>query len=41
MAGARPIIVIKKKGAHGGHMAARWKVAYAVWYRQMESSFYG
>src|ERR1700758_1465287 len=25
----RPIIIIKKKGAHGGHHGGAWKVAYA------------
>src|ERR1700758_1043001 len=27
--GPRPIIVIKKKAAHGGHHGGAWKVAYA------------
>ncbi len=26
---AQPIIVIKKKGGHGGHHGGAWKVAYA------------
>ena len=26
---ARPIIIIKKKAAHGGHHGGAWKVAYA------------
>ena len=25
----RPIIIIKKKGGHGGHHGGAWKVAYA------------
>src|SRR5437763_12228341 len=29
MDGARPIIIIKKKAAHGGHHGGAWKVAYA------------
>ncbi len=29
MSGAKPIIVIKKKGAHAGHHGGAWKVAYA------------
>ena len=26
---SQPIIVIKKKGGHGGHHGGAWKVAYA------------
>jgi len=27
--GSRPLIIIKKKGGHGGHHGGAWKVAYA------------
>ena len=29
MADDKPIIVIKKKGGHGGHHGGAWKVAFA------------
>jgi chemotaxis protein MotB len=35
----RPIIVIKKKGAHGGHHGGAWKVAYADFVTAMMSLF--
>ncbi|HVT95918.1 MAG TPA: flagellar motor protein MotB [Acidobacteriaceae bacterium] len=38
MAG-RPIIVIKKKSAHGGHHGGAWKVAYADFVTAMMSLF--
>jgi chemotaxis protein MotB len=34
-----PIIVIKKKGAHGGHHGGAWKVAYADFVTAMMSLF--
>src|ERR1039457_1359644 len=36
---AKPIIVIKKKGAHGGHHGGAWKVAYADFVTAMISLF--
>ena len=39
MAGARPIIIIKKKGAHGGHHGGAWKVAYADFVTAMMALF--
>jgi chemotaxis protein MotB len=39
MAAARPIIVIKKKGGHGGHHGGAWKVAYADFVTAMMSLF--
>jgi chemotaxis protein MotB len=35
----QPIIVIKKKGAHGGHHGGAWKVAYADFVTAMMSLF--
>ncbi|HET7439712.1 MAG TPA: flagellar motor protein MotB [Terriglobales bacterium] len=39
MEGARPIIVIKKKGGHGGHHGGAWKVAYADFVTAMMALF--
>jgi chemotaxis protein MotB len=39
MAQARPIIVIKKKVAHGGHHGGAWKVAYADFVTAMMALF--
>jgi chemotaxis protein MotB len=39
MAAARPIIVIKKSGGHGGHHGGAWKVAYADFVTAMMSLF--
>jgi chemotaxis protein MotB len=39
MAPARPIIVIKKKIAHGGHHGGAWKVAYADFVTAMMALF--
>jgi len=39
MANSRPIIVIKKKGAHGGHHGGAWKVAYADFVTAMMALF--
>lgn len=36
---ARPIIIIKKKGGHGGHHGGAWKVAYADFVTAMMSLF--
>jgi chemotaxis protein MotB len=36
---ARPIIVIKKKGPHGGHHGGAWKVAYADFVTAMMALF--
>jgi chemotaxis protein MotB len=36
---AKPIIVIKKKGAHGGHHGGAWKVAYADFVTAMMALF--
>jgi chemotaxis protein MotB len=38
-ANKRPIIVIKKKGGHGGHHGGAWKVAYADFVTAMMSLF--
>src|SRR5690349_20398080 len=35
----RPIIVIKKKGGHGGHHGGAWKVAYADFETAMMALF--
>jgi len=39
MAQARPIIIIKKKGGHGGHHGGAWKVAYADFVTAMMALF--
>jgi chemotaxis protein MotB len=39
MPGTRPIIVIKKKGSHGGHHGGAWKVAYADFVTAMMALF--
>lgn len=39
MASTRPIIVIKKKGGHGGHHGGAWKVAYADFVTAMMALF--
>src|SRR5438552_19188340 len=39
MEGSRPIIVIKKKAAHGGHHGGAWKVAYADFVTAMMALF--
>lgn len=39
MDGARPIIIIKKKGGHGGHHGGAWKVAYADFVTAMMALF--
>jgi len=39
MKGKAPIIVIKKKGGHGGHHGGAWKVAYADFVTAMMSLF--
>jgi chemotaxis protein MotB len=36
---SRPIIVIKKKGGHGGHHGGAWKVAYADFVTAMMALF--
>jgi len=36
---AQPIVVIKKKGAHGGHHGGAWKVAYADFVTAMMALF--
>ena len=36
---AQPIIVIKRKGGHGGHHGGAWKVAYADFVTAMMSLF--
>jgi chemotaxis protein MotB len=36
---ARPIIIIKMKGAHGGHHGGAWKVAYADFVTAMMALF--
>ncbi len=38
-AGVQPIIVIKKKGGHGGHHGGAWKVAYADFVTAMMALF--
>jgi flagellar motor protein MotB len=35
----RPIILIKKKGGHGGHHGGAWKVAYADFVTAMMALF--
>src|SRR5580698_1973142 len=39
MATAKPIIIIKKKGSHGGHHGGAWKVAYADFVTAMMALF--
>ncbi len=39
MDGTRPIIIIKKKAAHGGHHGGAWKVAYADFVTAMMALF--
>ena len=39
MADKRPIIIIKKKGGHGGHHGGAWKVAYADFVTAMMALF--
>jgi chemotaxis protein MotB len=39
MAKSQPIIVIKKKGGHGGHHGGAWKVAYADFVTALMSLF--
>jgi chemotaxis protein MotB len=39
MANTRPIIIIKKKGNHGGHHGGAWKVAYADFVTAMMALF--
>ena len=39
MDGPRPIIIIKKKAAHGGHHGGAWKVAYADFVTAMMALF--
>lgn len=39
MSGKAPIIVIKKKGGHGGHHGGAWKVAYADFVTAMMALF--
>src|SRR5580698_4083757 len=39
MAHARPIIIVKKKAAHGGHHGGAWKVAYADFVTAMMALF--
>src|SRR5437588_4525648 len=39
MEGTRPIIVMKKKGGHGGHHGGAWKVAYADFVTAMMALF--
>ncbi len=39
MPGVRPIIIIKKKGGHGGHHGGAWKVAYADFVTAMMALF--
>jgi chemotaxis protein MotB len=39
MADSRPIIIIKKKGNHGGHHGGAWKVAYADFVTAMMALF--
>src|SRR5437763_5132784 len=35
----RPIIILKKKGGHGGHHGGAWRVAYADFFTAMMSLF--
>jgi chemotaxis protein MotB len=37
--GSKPIVIIKKKGAHGGHHGGAWKVAYADFVTAMMALF--
>jgi chemotaxis protein MotB len=39
MSATRPIIIIKKKGGHGGHHGGAWKVAYADFVTAMMALF--
>jgi chemotaxis protein MotB len=39
MNGSRPIIIVKKKGGHGGHHGGAWKVAYADFVTAMMALF--
>src|ERR1022692_1491833 len=39
MAHVRPIIIVKKKAAHGGHHGGAWKVAYADFVTAMMALF--
>jgi chemotaxis protein MotB len=39
MGGSRPVIIIKKKGGHGGHHGGAWKVAYADFVTAMMALF--
>ena len=39
MSATKPIIVIKRKGAHGGHHGGAWKVAYADFVTAMMALF--
>src|SRR5438270_6883997 len=39
MADAKPIIIIKKSGGHGGHHGGAWKVAYADFVTAMMALF--
>ena len=39
MENTRPIIIIKKKGGHGGHHGGAWKVAYADFVTAMMALF--
>ena len=39
MESSRPVIVIKKKGGHGGHHGGAWKVAYADFVTAMMALF--
>ncbi len=39
MSGNQPIIIIKKKGGHGGHHGGAWKVAYADFVTAMMALF--
>jgi len=39
MSNTRPVIIVKKKGGHGGHHGGAWKVAYADFVTAMMSLF--
>ena len=39
MEGNRPVIIVKKKGGHGGHHGGAWKVAYADFVTAMMALF--
>ena len=39
MAASKPVIVVRKKGGHGGHHGGAWKVAYADFVTAMMSLF--